>query len=107
VVRGTGRYGNVATRNLAVLKFLSGVGTWENPNKIRLGSGGFNPADITKILNDFLVRKYVTSRPSPVKKEWTEYRITKLGTETSKAFEAFLEMPGRKHMLGYMEDDEE
>ena len=54
--RGTGKYGSAVHRNLAVLKYLADEGTWKNPSQIRMGSGGFNPADVTKILNDFLAR---------------------------------------------------
>ena len=107
MARRTGKYGNFAQKNLAVLKYLSEVGNWSNPNQIRLGAGGnANPRDITDILEGFLARKYITPRPSPVKKEWIEYKITALGTENSKAFDIFLETPGRKHMLGLPEPEE-
>ena len=37
---GLGKYGNIAQKNLAVLKYLSDLGNWSNPKKIRLGAGG-------------------------------------------------------------------
>ncbi len=54
-----------------------------------------------------MAKKYITSRSSLVTKERTEYKITTLGTENSKAFDIFLETPGRKHMLGLPEEDKD
>ena len=54
-------------------------GTWENPQRIRLGSGGFNPADVKTILDVFTVKKYVGSRPAENPQSKTEYRITESG----------------------------
>ena len=106
MARRTGKYGTPAQRNLAVLDFLVRTGNWVNANQIRMGSGGFNPADVTKILNDFLARKYIEPRPAENPQAKTEYRITEIGRETYESFKEFLAAPGRKHMLGMKEDKE-
>jgi len=104
--RGTGKYGSAGHRNLAVLKYLVDEGTWKNPSQIGRSSGGFNPADVTKILNDFLARKYIKPRPAENPQAKTEYHITEIGRETYESFKEFLAAPGRKHMLGMKEDKE-
>ena len=99
--RRTGKYGSVVNRNLTVLGFLVNHGTWANANQIRLGSGGFNPADVNDTLDSFIVRKYVESRPAPNRQAKTEYRSTEKGRQMLKELLGFLgKWTGTSHMLG-------
>ena len=105
--RGTGKYGSAGHRNLAVLKYLADEGTWKNPSQIRMGSGGFNPADITEILVVLITRKYAESRPAENPQAKNEYRATETGRQNLETARSFLRMPGIADLLGLPEYEEE
>ena len=107
MARRTGKYGTPAQRNLAVLDFLVRAGSWVNSNQIRVGSGGFNPADVTDILVVLIGRKYAEFRPAENRQAKNEYRATETGRQNLEKTRSFLRMPGIAHILGLPEYEEE
>ena len=104
--RSTGKNRDSLSRNLAVLGFLMKSGTWENPQRIRLGSGGFNPADVTEILDTLIGRKYAEFRPAENPQAKNEYRATETGRQNLETTRSFLRMPGIADILGLPEYEE-
>jgi hypothetical protein len=88
-------------RDLAVLKHLTDIGTWENPSRIRLGSGIPHQSDVGEILKNFLIRKYVESRPAenPYFKEAVKLAITPM--IASLSILNYVDMNSEESVLGY------
>ena len=103
-MRRKGKYGTIVHKNLAVLDFLSNHGTWANPNQIRVGSGGFNPADVMEILDGLMTRKFIEDRPANNPQAKTEYRVTETGRQMFSDLMGVLgKWTGSSHMLGIPE----
>ena len=107
MARRKGKYGTPAQRNLAVLNYLVRAGSWVNANQIRMGSGGFNPADIMDSLNVFITREYAESRKAVNKQAKLEYRVTENGRQNLKTLYSVFRIPGVGHTLGLPEYEEE
>ena len=106
MARRKGKYGTPAQRNLAVLNYLVRAGSWVNSNQIRVGSGGFNPADVTEILDTLIGRKYAEFRPAENPQAKNEYRATETGRQNLETTRSFLRMPGIADILGLPEYEE-